>query len=277
MAITSTQIISVIPPKTSGGSLKNAANIISSAAAEKSEDKVLWAAVTKSLRDAQSQMDGFANALRSPISLPDPIQVLDPTGKLVLEIGQILDPTNQNFVGLWGNAVWIGGTGPTSAILSAPGDGTLTFSQIVFSPASPRAVGYQNSAGTSLANNTLTALSMDTNGAGSSTAVHSTVTNPTRFIAPVAGWYFAAGQLQAPGATGFLEIQVRKNGGVSYGFTIAGIVINSNTNNPTAVCSGPIQMAANDYIEFAGLQTSGGSITSVTTTTWGSLTLLSQP
>jgi hypothetical protein len=128
MPITSTQIISVIPPKTSGGSLKNAANIISSHTAKQGEMADLWAAVTKALRDAQSQMDGFAHALASPIALPDPIQVLDSTGVLVAEIGMILDPTNVHYAGIWAKSIWIGGSGPSDAQIAGPGDGTLTLS-----------------------------------------------------------------------------------------------------------------------------------------------------
>ena len=94
--------ITVIPAKTSGGSVKNPANLIAYSAASQGPQAELWANVVKSLRDLQSQMDGVANSLRAPLGLPDPIQVVDAAGNLVASIGQYISPlTNSSFTGIW--------------------------------------------------------------------------------------------------------------------------------------------------------------------------------
>lgn len=116
--------ITVIPPKTSGGSVKNAANLIGYSAAAEGPQSELWGSVVKAFRDLQSQVDGIANSLRSPLGIPDPIQVVDPAGNLVANIGTYVNPlTNTSFSGIWTKQYNVG-TDANPLAFGAVGDGS---------------------------------------------------------------------------------------------------------------------------------------------------------
>jgi hypothetical protein len=140
-----------------------------------------------------------------------------------------------------------------------------------------RSLAYQNSAGTSLPNNVFTPLSFDTN-AFDVGGIHSTSVNPTRFTAPVGGLYLVQGTFQAvSGAAGIAAIDLQLNGSTTLLPHIVINIVPLNANGATPFCSTIVQLAANDYLEFFGKQTSGGTLVTITTVTWASMTLLYQP
>jgi hypothetical protein len=140
-----------------------------------------------------------------------------------------------------------------------------------------RSLAYQNSAGTSLPNTILTALSFDTN-AFDVGGIHSTSVNPTRFTAPVGGLYLIQGVFQvASGAAGLALIEVTKNGVTPNLPHVVQDIVPLNATGAFPFCSTTIQLAANDYVEFIAQQNSGGALVTSTGLTWASMTLLYQP
>ncbi len=159
-----------------------------------------------------------------------------------------------------------GAAGPVSA---APAWDTLTAGDI---PQPARGVAY-NSAVQSIPDAANTAISFDTNVTDIG-PIHSTVTNPTRFTAPVAGLYLAVGQVcfAASVAGTFRQIAIFYGGSIPTPLGITTIPPNAAS---TAInVTMPMMMAANDYIEFEAYQDSGGALNTVAAFTFGSLTYL---
>lgn len=96
------------------------------------------------------------------------------------------------------------------------------------------------------------------------TAMHSTVTNNSRVIAPIAGCYFYKFLISFDAnATGRRVAQVRLNaaGSNSGGTQLESINIGPGPTSGTVVDgSGFIELAASDYLELFGLQLSGGAL-----------------
>lgn len=89
--------------------------------------------------------------------------------------------------------------------------------------------------------------------------VHSTSVNPTRFKAPLPGWYtvkvFATFAANAAGST--RQIYLRANGVTIYG---AGMIMAPGTNVTIVPYTQDIFMALNEYIEIFAYQNSGGAL-----------------
>ena len=117
----------------------------------------------------------------------------------------------------------------------------------------------------SIANNTLTAIDFTGGTADFNSGVWEGVTHPTRFTAPTAGLYYAAASIQwgVAGGAGVRQVQLRVNG------TTANAT-KTNTNvldtEQFQTVSGLLKLAANDYVEFMVLQTSGFSLNLVADT-----------
>jgi hypothetical protein len=121
----------------------------------------------------------------------------------------------------------------------------------------------------SVPNNTLTTISF----AGATTAdfnsgVWEGVVHPTRFTAPVKGLYYVAAgvlwDLVTPGGTapgGRRQLQVGVNGTFNQQ-----IKTNTTTTGKQQwqTVTGLQKLSANDYVEFAGFQDSGGSLNLIT-------------
>jgi hypothetical protein len=90
--------------------------------------------------------------------------------------------------------------------------------------------------------------------------LHSTVTNPSRYTIPVGmgGKYLMIGGLVfVPNATGYRVAYWRINGGG----TLAGRIDLAGSATTQHMISDAIyQLAAGDYVEFNGFQTSGGGL-----------------
>ena len=123
MPISSPSTPSLVPntQNSSGASVKSVANVLR-LQSQQSEDASLWSSASDALTAIQRQLDFIMNALRSAIPQPDPIQVTAPDGSLIAEIGILLDQqTNTSYSGIWGNNLFIGGNGPSSAPLFSNG------------------------------------------------------------------------------------------------------------------------------------------------------------
>lgn len=114
----------IIPKnQSSGGSLKDAANVLRYEGSRR-KDADLWAAIAKALDSGGNQIDFVWNALRSPVMLPDPIQITNQDGSLIAQIGHMLGSNNRSYSGIWGNNVYIGGSGPDTAQFVSNGAST---------------------------------------------------------------------------------------------------------------------------------------------------------
>ena len=95
-------------------------------------------------------------------------------------------------------------------------------------------------------------------------SMHSTSTNPSRLIAPVAGTYFVrCVTAWTEDADNVRSIQIRKNaGGSSSGGTkVQQMQIPAtNPGNTTVTVDDVVELAANDYLEFFRYQASGGNL-----------------
>jgi hypothetical protein len=138
-----------------------------------------------------------------------------------------------------------------------------------------RALAYQGTATQNLTSGVSAALTFDTNlyNVG---AVHSTSTNPTRFTAGVTGNYLAVAQVSvASTVAGKIILAVFVNGSVTLP-TLQTETSQATGLNFNVQVSGPVQLNANDYVEFFVTEAVANTTTQLNTT-WGSLTLLFQP
>ena len=146
-----------------------------------------------------------------------------------------------------------------------------------YSPPVVRALAFQSTATTPLPNNILTPLFFDTTNFDFGNIISKDVNSgASKFTAPVAGSYLLQSQIQAPASTGTLVLIVSKNTNTAIPYAIEATV-NNSSGGPIASITSVIQLAANDVIEFNGVQTSGAPINTSLTSTLGSMTLLSRP
>jgi hypothetical protein len=83
-----------------------------------SSDPSLWTNNGQALQSVQDQLDKIWTVLQQSIPTPDPIQVVDPNGALIAEIGDMVDPSNNTaYQGIWVNNLYAGGSGPATAEL----------------------------------------------------------------------------------------------------------------------------------------------------------------
>lgn len=114
-----------------------------------------------------------------------------------------------------------------------------------------------NNANIAIANNTLTALTFNTE-RHDTHGFHSTSVNTGRLTIPAAGRYLVIGQVVfVSNATGFRNAQIRLNGTT----ILAQVLINANATDATGLIVSTIRsLSASDYVELAVSQTSGGSL-----------------
>lgn len=118
--------VSLIPPtQQSGGSVKNAA-IALTRNSQGSKDAALFSSAGDGLANVQSQVDFVMNVLRKPLPQPQIIQITNPSGALVAEIGNLTGSDNKAYFGIWANNLYIGGMGPDTAKIVALSDGSIT-------------------------------------------------------------------------------------------------------------------------------------------------------
>jgi hypothetical protein len=132
---------------------------------------------------------------------------------------------------------------------------------VVTSSSQPGASAYNGSAQT-LADNTFTALTFNTNDwAQGSATVHSTSSNTSRFTAPAAGVYEATCGVGFSTATSF-AVTIRKNGSAALATQVANWSASPGVSGPL-VATTFAKLAANDYVECIAIQVSGGSDTTL--------------
>jgi hypothetical protein len=147
---------------------------------------------------------------------------------------------------------------PAGSKLTASIYGSDVTDDITFLTNPPDFVGTQSVA-QSLANNTWTPLSMDTEQLDSYGG-HSTSSNTSRYVAQVAGWYTASGiYAAAVSGTGFRAVRLQVNGTAVFG--CAAYVPNNGTAETGVVTpTRDIFLNVGDYVEVAGWQLSGGAL-----------------
>lgn len=170
----------------------------------------------------------------------------NPNGSVTGNVGSICMDSTGN---LWFKQT---GSGNTGWVVVTTGSVTLP---------SARSFAY-GSGGQAIGNAAFTALMFDTN-LYDNGPVHSTSSNPTRFTAPVTGYYMVAGQVYFAAGTSpdptQIAIKVRLNGATDYGETQD---YTASTNASAGVqTSFSMKLNASDYIEFMVYQASGGSWT----------------
>jgi hypothetical protein len=102
--------------------------------------------------------------------------------------------------------------------------------------------------------------------------LHDTVTNNSRLTAPVTGKYLVIGCLEfAPNNVGYRTVKIRKNGTTDYN---SETVVNAGAGDAVRiVITDLVNLAATDYVEIVGVQSSGAGL-NVTTVSSGSMTLI---
>lgn len=141
--------------------------------------------------------------------------------------------------------------------------------------ATPHCVMYQTVAQT-LTTGIVTPITFDTNEVDSYSG-HSTVTNPSRYVAQVAGWYQCSGlAAYVANATNYRFAGWHKNGAAIIG---SSSLLNNNGAGFNTCVPSPtrkIFLAVGDYVELCGQQGSGGNLntavasdqSSMATITW---------
>jgi hypothetical protein len=114
-----------------------------------------------------------------------------------------------------------------------------------------------NSANIACANATVTALTFDTERYDSD-SIHSTVSNTSRLVAPLAGRYLITGMMRyAAAANNTRYAQIRLNGTT---FIASNSLIAAVSDNHDLSVATIYQLAAGDYVELIAYQNSGGSV-----------------
>lgn len=116
-----------------------------------------------------------------------------------------------------------------------------------------------NSALISIPNNVLTAVTFDSEREDTG-GCHSTLSNTSRLVAPVAGIYNLGASISlAANATGIRQAMLRVNGSLVVAEQTLG---NAGAGSGTEFMIGGIQwrLAVNDYVELLVLQNSGGAL-----------------
>ncbi|MFJ1865553.1 hypothetical protein ACIOD1_13060 [Streptomyces sp. NPDC088097] len=137
-----------------------------------------------------------------------------------------------------------------------PAGGTITAAALQMLDAKPIAV-LQQTVTQSVANGAWAVLTMDSeitdpyNG-------HSTSSNTSRYVCQYAGWYRITGRAAfATNSTGSRGSRIHKNGSFIQG---AASLAGAGTLNGISEVSHVLYLAVSDYVEVAGGQNSGGSL-----------------
>ena len=129
MAIISPESIPIFPSaQSSAGSVTEHANRLKLSSG-KSEDCDLWGATAVSLQNLQTQLDSLVGVLRDTSLLGDPLQITDPSGRVIVSIGHTIGADNANYSGIWANSAWFGGDDPSTANIAIVGD-SVTLSNV---------------------------------------------------------------------------------------------------------------------------------------------------
>lgn len=115
-----------------------------------------------------------------------------------------------------------------------------------------------NSGALTISNNSLTWLTFSSTRDNSTDGMHSTSSNTGRLTAPVAGWYLITAAIRwASNATGVRQLYLRANGSTYIDTVNQDAVGTTNTRQTIATL---YYLAANEYVEAAVYQNSGGNL-----------------
>lgn len=102
-----------------GSVVKDAANRLRYSPSDKStaSDYVkLFGATGDAFGTVQKQIDQIVQVLQTPLPQVQEIQVLDPNGNLLADMGDFIEQsTNIGYTGIWTVSMWSGGQGPSNA------------------------------------------------------------------------------------------------------------------------------------------------------------------
>lgn len=116
------------------------------------------------------------------------------------------------------------------------------------------ATGQAFTTGTTFTSVTLDSEYVDTEGG------HSTVTNTSRYVCQVAGWYWCHGSMNFPtNSTGNRSLQLAVNGSTYPGTSV--LLAAPAGNSWIGMTAGLVQLAVGDYLELQAFQNSGGTLT----------------
>jgi len=116
-----------------------------------------------------------------------------------------------------------------------------------------------NSGALTITNNTLTALTFDSERFDTDT-IHSTASNTSRLTATTAGKYAISGHIEwAANATGHRLIAIRLNGTTSLASIRRNAISGGAATEQQSIAT-IYELAVNDYVELHVLQTSGGNL-----------------
>lgn len=114
----------------------------------------------------------------------------------------------------------------------------------------------------SIPNNAFTAVAWNNNVVDTYNG-HSTVTNPSRYTAQVAGWYYVTGGVQwANNASGIRDVLFSVNGSIVSETLNGGWTgwNNSGLSVGLTGLTGPLFLNVNDYVELTVYQNTGGAL-----------------
>ncbi len=127
----------------------------------------------------------------------------------------------------------------------------------IFTTNAPKVRAYFSSAGTSIVNNTTTAMNFDAE-AYDIGNIHDNA-NPSRFTVPVTGYYrMSAIVWFQTNSTGFRQLYLKRGGTVNLASALIPAVNGANT---MMVITTAAYLSAGDYVEVYALQNSGGDLT----------------
>lgn len=161
--------------------------------------------------------------------------------------------------------------------ITAADENTYVRDAMAFVIAPPRLFVYQGTTGTTAGTSGTAALMLWDAEQWDADSMHSTSTNTSRLNATTTGLYtVSVSVFWAANATGFREVEVRKNsaGAVGSGTGIFKWRCPATATLGGAVAgTGLVSLTAGDYLECFGLQTSGGSLATTVGAqfTWASM------
>ena len=128
MPISSPSAPSIIPAQdTSAGNVKRLAAQLSKVGGK---DGQAWSYAGDAVANLQRQTDHLTRALQQPVPIPNPLQITAADGSLIAQIGSIVDPTtNTGYSGIWGNNLYVGGQGPSTAPFFSLSNGEVVVGQ----------------------------------------------------------------------------------------------------------------------------------------------------
>lgn len=138
-------------------------------------------------------------------------------------------------------------------------DGSDIFAIGHLAPRGVPAIQVSNSGAQATANSTELTLTFDTE-VGTDPWGMRAPAQPTRLVAPIAGWYTATGNFDFAGnATGFRFARIRLNGGAVKA-SLRLLTVGAGSPTDLSITTGAVSLAAGDFLTLTAEQNSGGAL-----------------